>query len=166
MDGDVHGVGQRTLAAIDSWPPGLPVFGLLTPYPATPLYDRLMQEGRLTRPKHWLDFRPFHMAFTPERISIDEAENEVRKAWEHCYSEHAITEALRKIEGRPFGERATMFFTRLAFRGIYFPMMSKRAWLEVLFRNRRTILKLIREAIAMKKSMPASAPVSLEKVGN
>ena len=165
MDGDVHGVGQRTLDALDSWPPGLPVFGLLTPYPATPLYDRLMQEGRLTRPKHWLDFRPFHMAFTPEGISIDEAEAEVRKAWGHCYDEHAIANALRKIEGRPFSERGVMFFTRLAFRGIYFPMMRKRAWLEVLFRNRVTIFKLIREALAEKRSTPPSVSLPLEKVG-
>src|SRR5439155_13483937 len=143
MEGDTPGISDRTLESLNSWPPGLPVFGLLTPYPATPLYDRLMQEGRLTRPKHWLDFRPFHMAFTPEGISIDEAEAEVRKAWGHCYNEHAIANALRKIEGRPFSERGVMFFTRLAFRGIYFPMMRKRAWLEVLFRNRVTIFKLI-----------------------
>ena len=34
-----------------SWPPGLPVFGLLTPFPATPLYQRLETTGRLTRPR-------------------------------------------------------------------------------------------------------------------
>ena len=105
------------------------------------------------------------MAFTPEGISIDEAEAEVRKAWGHCYDEHAIATALRKIEGRPFSERAVMFFTRLAFRGIYFPMMRKRAWLEVLFRNRVTIFKLIREALAEKRSTPPSVPLPLEKVG-
>ena len=153
MDGDIPGVGKRTLDTIDSWPPGLPVFGLLTPYPATPLYDRLMQEGRLTRPRHWLDFRPFRMAFTPEGISIDEAEKEVRNAWGHFYNEHAIAGALRKIEGRPFGERAVMFFTRLAFRGIYFPMMRRRDWLVVLFRNRHTIWMLIREAFAQKRGL-------------
>ena len=81
MDGDRPGVAEKTLEAIDSWPPGLPVFGLLTPYPATPLYDRLLQQGRLTRPKHWLDFQPFRMAFSPENITIEEAEAEVREAW-------------------------------------------------------------------------------------
>src|SRR5438552_7724574 len=158
MEGDTPGISDRTLESLNSWPPGLPVFGLLTPYPATPLYDRLMQEGRLTRPKHWLDFRPFHMAFTPEGISIDEAEAEVRKAWGHCYDEHAIATALRKIEGRPFSERAVMFFTRLAFRGIYFPMMSKGSWISVLFKNRRVIIQLIREALA-EKNKPAIVPV-------
>ncbi|MDE3181170.1 MAG: B12-binding domain-containing radical SAM protein, partial [Acidobacteriota bacterium] len=41
MDGDREGVADRTLEIIRSWPPGLPVFGLLTPYPSTPLYDKL-----------------------------------------------------------------------------------------------------------------------------
>lgn len=160
MDGDTPGVSRRTLDAINSWPPGLPVFGLLTPYPATPLYDRLMQEGRLTRPKHWLDFRPFRMAFTPEGITVDQAEKEVREAWARCYDEHAIADALHKIDGRPFHERALLFFTRLAFRGIYFPMMTRRAWVTVLFKNRATILKLIREAFSTKR--PVSEKVRSE----
>jgi hypothetical protein len=86
MDGDTPGVAGRTADVMQTWPPGLPVFGLMTPYPATPLYDRLQKAGRLTRPKHWLDFRPFHMAYTPDKISIAEAESEVRDAWTRSYS--------------------------------------------------------------------------------
>ncbi len=44
-------------------------------------------------------------------------------------------------------------------------MMRKRAWLEVLFRNRVTIFKLIREALAEKRSTPPSVSLPLEKVG-
>ena len=58
LDHDTPGVAERTLAQIREWPPGLPVFGQLTPFPATPLYARLEKEGRLTRPKHWLEFTP------------------------------------------------------------------------------------------------------------
>ena len=57
MDGDTPGIAGRTQAVIETWPPGLPVYGLMTPYPATPLYDRLLKTGRLTRPKHWLEDR-------------------------------------------------------------------------------------------------------------
>ena len=53
MDNDTPGVAERTLKEIHTWPPGLPIFGLLTPLPATPLYKRLEAAGRLTRPKHW-----------------------------------------------------------------------------------------------------------------
>src|SRR5918993_2877114 len=86
MDNDEAGVAERTVREIEGWPPGLPVFGQLTPFPATPLYERLAKAGRLERPKHWLDFAPFVMAHAPLKMSIDEAKEETRRAWEHSYS--------------------------------------------------------------------------------
>src|SRR5436853_1773968 len=53
LDNDTPGVADRTLAAIESCPAGLPVFGQLTPVPSTPLYVRLKKDDRLARPKHW-----------------------------------------------------------------------------------------------------------------
>ena len=147
MDGDRPGVARKTLDVIDSWPPGLPVFGLLTPYPATPLYDRLLAQKRLTRPKHWLDFRPFRMAFTPNNITIKAAEAEVHEAWSRSYSPETTAMALKKIEGRPFHERTLMFFTRLAFRGIYFPQMKKRHWILLLWQNRSSFMRILSEGI-------------------
>lgn len=147
MDGDSPGVARKTLDVIDSWPPGLPVFGLLTPYPATPLYDRLQAQNRLTRPKHWLDFRPFRMAFTPNNISVEAAEAEVHEAWSRSYSPETTALALKKIEGRPFHERTLMFFTRLAFRGIYFPQMKKRHWILLLWQNRSSFMRILSEGI-------------------
>ena len=41
LDHDTVGVAQRTLAQVRQWPPVLPVFGQITPFPATPLYTRL-----------------------------------------------------------------------------------------------------------------------------
>src|SRR5580700_10664011 len=78
MDNDTVGVAERTLREIRTWPAGLPIFGLLTPLPATPLYKRLAAAGRLTRPKHWQKFIPFEMAHTPLRMSIAEAHAEVK----------------------------------------------------------------------------------------
>jgi hypothetical protein len=146
-----------------TWPPGLPVFGLMTPYPATPLYDRLLNAGRLTRPKHWLDFRPFRMAYTPDKMSIAEAEAEVREAWTSAYSPKATQEALRRISDRPFRERALMFFARLAFRGIYFPQMRVRQWLWLLWRNRHPFLSLCCEALRdVRTSPPRASHTSVE----
>jgi len=86
LDHDTTGVAERTLSQMRTWPPVLPVFGQITPFPATPLYDRLVREGRLTRPKHWLEFAPFRMAHTPRMMAIDEVQNEVRYAWMNSYS--------------------------------------------------------------------------------
>ena len=82
MDNDTMGVAERTLAQVRTWPPGLPIFGLLTPLPGTPLYKRLELSGRLTRPKHWQEFIPFAMAHKPLKITIEEAHAEVKYGWQ------------------------------------------------------------------------------------
>ncbi len=160
MDGDRPGVADKTVDEIETWAPGLPVYGLLTPYPATPLYDRLEAEGRLTRPLHWLDFRPFRMAFTPDGISIGQAETEVRRAWRRSYSPRAIASSLHKIEGRPFHERAIMFAAKLAFRGIYFPQMRAFEWAALFVRNGWTAVRLLSEGLRLRFRPPARAAAS------
>src|ERR1043165_9850804 len=85
LDNDTTGVADRILQQIDRWPPGLPVFSALTPLPGTPLYTRLETDGRLTRPRHWLDFRPFQMAHTPLKMSIEQTQTEINHAWAHSY---------------------------------------------------------------------------------
>jgi radical SAM superfamily enzyme YgiQ (UPF0313 family) len=150
IDGDRPGVAKRTLDMIRCWPPVLPIFGLMTPYPATPLYQRLSQAGRLTRPKHWLEFKPFVMGFSPLGMSSDQAQAEVREAWGASYASAENAAAMRWLESQPFADRVIHLLARLAFRGIYFPQMTRNDWLKVLFQNRGSILRLIAQAIKMK----------------
>jgi radical SAM superfamily enzyme YgiQ (UPF0313 family) len=145
MDNDTVGAAERTLEQVRTWPPGLPIFGLLTPLPATPLYKRLEKAGRLTRPKHWQEFIPFAMAHTPLKMTIDEAHAEVLHGWKEAYGAKAIAAAVESLNDQPLGYRVNIFVARICFRGIYFPMMGKRAWIKVIAQNRRTIFKLVRE---------------------
>ena len=166
LDNDTPGVADRTLEAIESWPPGLPIFGQLTPFPSTPLYQRLLKADRLTRPKHWLDFAPFHMAHTPLKMSIEEVHSELNKAWVRSYSPERNATAVDSIKDRPIGYRIMHLVTRLTFRGIYFPQMGKRAWAKLLFANRRLIYSLGREGLFGKRrversaSVPAGVPIT------
>jgi radical SAM superfamily enzyme YgiQ (UPF0313 family) len=163
MDNDTPGVAERTLKEIRSWPPGLPIFGLLTPLPATPLYKRLEAAGRLTRPKHWQDFVPFTMAHTPLKMSVDEAHLEVRLGWINSYSAEAIETAVDSLNGKPLGYRVNILIARLCFRGIYFPQMGRFAWMKTAFENRRTIFKLIGQGITAGMGGAAS-PVSTQPI--
>jgi radical SAM superfamily enzyme YgiQ (UPF0313 family) len=147
MDNDTPGVAERTLEQVRSWPPGLPVFGQLTPFPSTPLYARLKAAGRLTRPKHWMDFAPFQMAHTPLKMTIPEAQVEVNHGWSSSYSAERNAQAIASISHQPVGYRIGHLVARLCFRGIYFPQLGKRAWLKVLFQNRRTIYGLFKEGV-------------------
>ena len=146
MDNDTPGVAERTLEKIRMWPPGLPIFGLLTPLPATPLYKRLEAAGRLTRPKHWQEFIPFEMAHTPLKMTIAEAHAEVKYGWAQSYSPEEIGRAVDLLDHKPLGYRISIFIARMCFRGIYFPQMGRLAWVKVIAQNRRTIFKLAKEA--------------------
>jgi radical SAM superfamily enzyme YgiQ (UPF0313 family) len=148
MDNDTVGVAKRTVDEIETWAPGLPVFGQLTPFPATPLYDRLEKSGRLERPKHWLDFAPFVMAHAPLKMSIEEARRETISAWERSYSPERNRAAIEAIRDASIQTRISHLAARLFFRGIYFPQIGTRAWLKLLFANRRTIASLTREGIS------------------
>ena len=150
LDGDRPGAAERTLDQIRSWPPGLPVFGLLTPYPATPLYDKLAATGRLTRPKHWLDFKPFVMAHSPLGLSAEQAEAEVRQAWQISYSHQTTRSALDRLKDKPVVDRIMHLCSRLAFRGIYFPQMRRRDWARLVFENRGPIFATALSALAAK----------------
>jgi radical SAM superfamily enzyme YgiQ (UPF0313 family) len=145
MDNDTVGVAERTLRELRSWPPGLPVFGQLTPFPATPLYDRLAKAGRLERPQHWLEFAPFVMAHAPLRMTIEEAREETRRAWEESYSPARNEQAVEALAGEPVQYRISHLVARLFFRGIYFPQMSRGAWARLLWENRRALYGLFRD---------------------
>jgi radical SAM superfamily enzyme YgiQ (UPF0313 family) len=149
MDNDTVGVGDRTVDEIESWPPGLPVFGQLTPFPATPLYERLEKAGRLERPKHWLDFAQFVMAHAPLKMSIEEARRETINAWARSYSPERNRAAIEAIADAPIDTRISHLMARFFFRGIYFPQIGKMAWIKLLFANRGSILLLSREGIKL-----------------
>ncbi|MGH9947014.1 MAG: B12-binding domain-containing radical SAM protein [Pyrinomonadaceae bacterium] len=148
MDNDTVGVADRTVNEIEQWAPGLPVFGQLTPFPSTPLYDRLQKSGRLKRPTHWLDFAPFVMAHDPLKMSIADAKTETFKAWSRSYSPERNFHAIESIQDAPIQVRISHIVARLFFRGIYFPQMSKAAWIKLLFQNRKSILKLAGEGFS------------------
>ena len=155
MDNDTTGVAERTLKEIRTWPAGLPIFGLLTPLPATPLYKRLEAAGRLTRPKHWQEFIPFEMAHTPLRMTIAEAHAEVKYGWTNAYSPEALEKAVNSYAHKPLGYRINIFIARMCFRGIYFPQMGRFAWLKTISENRRTIYGLFKDGFAAWRGRPA-----------
>lgn len=158
MDNDTPGVAERTLQEIRTWPPGLPIFGLITPLPATPLYKRLAEAGRLTRPKHWQEFIPFAMAHTPLKMSIAEAHAEVKHGWSESYNGKAIAHAIESIRDKPLGHRINILIARLCFRGIYFPQMGLLAWSKTIAENWGTIFGLIWEGFRSRRGASPQPP--------
>ncbi|HEY6273548.1 MAG TPA: hypothetical protein VIX19_16330, partial [Terriglobales bacterium] len=105
---------------------------------------------RLTRPRHWLDFKPFTMAHSPLGLSAEQAEAEVRQAWKMSYSPRVTARALKHLKDKPIADRIIHLLSRLAFRGIYFPQLKRRDWVRVLFDNRGPIFQTVASGLAMK----------------
>ena len=158
LDNDTAGVAERTLGEIRTWPPGLPVFGQITPFPATPLYERLEKEGRLTRPKHWLEFAPFQMAHTPLKMTIPEVQTEVRQAWLDSYSPAATARAIESIADEPVPYKISHLIARIFFRGIYFPPKGTWGWLSVIAQNRGSIFRIVKESFTKWHGAKGDSP--------
>jgi radical SAM superfamily enzyme YgiQ (UPF0313 family) len=148
LDNDTPGVAERTLQQIEQWPPGLPVFSPLTPLPGTPLYSRLQAEGRLTRPRHWLNFARYKMSHTPLKMTISQAHDELDQAWRKSYSPQRNKQVIDLLTPWNLDIGAMHFLMRLFFRGIYVPQMTTTAWIRLIFQNQRSIFTLLRKGIA------------------
>src|SRR5712671_4522655 len=158
LDNDTPGVADRTLEQIASWPPGMPVFSPLVPLPGTPTYKKLGAEGRLTRPKHWMHFEHNKMAHTPLKITIDEAQIELDKAWMTSYSPKNNERAIDWFEGQSINAQIMHFIMRMFFRGIYFPQRNARVWTRLLAQNHRPILQLVKEGYGKYREARRTAP--------
>src|SRR6266853_1377492 len=158
LDNDTPGVADRTLEQIASWPPGMPVFSPLVPLPGTPTYKKLGAEGRLTRPKHWMHFEHNKMAHTPLKITIDEAQIELDKAWMTSYSPKNNERAIDWFKGQSIDDQIMHLVMRMFFRGIYFPQRNARVWTRLLAQNHRPILQLVKEGYGKYREARRTAP--------
>jgi hypothetical protein len=100
------------------------------------------------------------MAHTPLKMSMEEAHEEVKYGWAHAYSPEALAQAVDALDDQPVGYRINIFLARLCFRGIYFPMLGKLAWLKVVTENRHTIFKLVTESVFGRKTRQPRNPDS------
>jgi hypothetical protein len=107
------------------------------------------------------------MAHTPLKMTIEETHRELEQAWADSYSPERIERALDSIKDQPINYRLIHFVMRLFFRGIYFPQMTKAAWIRLIAENRKSIWNLSREAVSLylarrksrAESRGASAPL-------
>ena len=160
LDNDTPGVAERTLEQIATWPPGMPVFSPLVPLPGTPTYKKLGAEGRLTRPKHWMNFVHNQMAHTPLKMTIPEAQIELDKAWMTSYSPKNNQRAIDWFGGRDINDQIMHFVMRMFFRGIYFPQRNARVWTKLVAQNHRPLFKLFRGGVGKYREGRKSAPVA------
>jgi radical SAM superfamily enzyme YgiQ (UPF0313 family) len=70
---------------------------VLTPFPGTPLYDRLLKEGRILSPGRWDLCTLFDVNFMPTHMTVDELREGMYWLAEQLYSEENL-----RIRRKPF----------------------------------------------------------------
>lgn len=75
----------------------LPRFAVVTPFPNTPLFQRLEAEGRILT-RNWELYDAQHVVFQPKNMSLQELQEGIELAWKHAYSWSAIW---RRIASSP-----------------------------------------------------------------
>jgi radical SAM superfamily enzyme YgiQ (UPF0313 family) len=68
---------------------------VMTPFPGTPLYDRLAREGRLLRPRYWDRCTLFDVNYRPRGMSVEQLEAGLRCLFAEIYSEREYTRRKR-----------------------------------------------------------------------
>ena len=71
----------------------LPRFAIVTPFPGTPLHQRLAREGRILT-RDWELYDGQHVVFQPARMTVTELQEGTERAWRHAYSVPSIVRRL------------------------------------------------------------------------
>lgn len=72
----------------------LPRFAVVTPFPNTPLYNRLVAEDRILT-RNWELYDAQHVVFRPAKMSVRQLQDGVEAAWKHAYSFRSIARRIR-----------------------------------------------------------------------
>jgi len=87
LDGDTPSIFQEIRGFIEKAKFLEAQVTVLTPYPGTPLYNRLKSEGRLLKDKYWDRCTLFDINFRPKNMSIEELEKGLLWLFGEIYTE-------------------------------------------------------------------------------
>ena len=91
FDTDTHNVFDETLRVLPSLDLDFPRFSILTPFPGTPLFKRLDEEGRIIT-KDWSQYDMTHVVFQPKQMTVEE----LQSGWEKVCNEIYVSITLIK----------------------------------------------------------------------
>ena len=84
-DGDGPDVFDRTVQLCVDAKIDLPRFSVITPFPNTPFYRELEEQGRITE-RDWAMYDVEHCVYQPKQMTKEELETGIAKAWKQAYS--------------------------------------------------------------------------------
>ncbi|MGF3555281.1 MAG: B12-binding domain-containing radical SAM protein, partial [Thermoplasmatota archaeon] len=85
FDEDTPDIFDATIEAINDWELDVLEVNILTPYPGTPLFERLEKSGRILT-KDWSKYNQVEVVFQPKKMSPEELYEGARKVAKEFYS--------------------------------------------------------------------------------
>lgn len=110
LDNDTTNVFESTLSAVNDLELTIAEFHIMTPFPGTPLFDRLEREGRIIS-KDWSRYMMSMVNFKPKLMSEEELVNGVYRLKKEFYSLNNFLQTVRKKEEMNLGLIAHMTST-------------------------------------------------------
>ena len=110
LDNDTTNVFESTLSAVNDLELTIAEFHIMTPFPGTPLFDRLEREGRIVS-KDWSRYMMSMVNFKPKLMSEEELVNGVYWLKKEFYSLNNFLQTVRKKEEMNLGLLAHMTST-------------------------------------------------------
>ncbi len=95
MDTDTVEIFDETIDFVLEAGIDLPRFSIMTPFPGTPLFDRLEREGRILT-TNWELYDVQHVVFEPKHMSPEELSYGHRRVWREVYRYGAIYHRLKR----------------------------------------------------------------------
>jgi len=89
LDHDTPSVFMETARFVVDARIDLPRFAAVTPFPGTPLFTRLDQEGRILT-RNWELYDGQHVVFQPAQMSVEQLQRGIEEAWRFAYSARSI----------------------------------------------------------------------------
>ena len=89
LDGDGPDVFESVARFVEETDPFDVQITVLTPFPGTPLYDRLLAEGRILEPGAWELCTLFDVNYRPANMTVEELERGLVDLGRHLYSQES-----------------------------------------------------------------------------
>jgi radical SAM superfamily enzyme YgiQ (UPF0313 family) len=93
LDQDTPSVFMETARFVVDARVDLPRFAVVTPFPGTPLFRRLDQEGRILT-RNWELYDGQHVVFQPAQMSVEQLQRGIEEAWRFAYSARSIAKRI------------------------------------------------------------------------
>jgi len=101
FDKDTVNVFQETVTFIQETGIELPHISILTPFPGTPLFDKMEKENRLIH-RNWSKYDMSHTVFRPKNMTAEELQQGYAWALKYLASPTSIFSRLNKDSGFSF----------------------------------------------------------------